>query len=217
MKKVLIAASILSADFGFLKEEIQKLEIAGADMIHLDIMDGHYVPNLTFGIPVIERIRSLTQLPLDAHLMVLNPDFFVSPLAEIGVKYISFHQETVYHSHRIIHKIKEHGCNAGLALNPAIPVSSVSEVLCDLDFVLVMSVNPGFSGQGFIQSSIAKISNLKKSISDLDLNTMIQVDGGVNDTNSAELIEAGADILVSASYIFKQSDYSKAIRDLKHV
>ncbi|GAB1366806.1 ribulose-phosphate 3-epimerase [Candidatus Cloacimonadaceae bacterium] len=211
MQKTLIAPSLLSADLGRLADEIAALESAGADILHLDVMDGHYVPNLSFGFPLVSAVRKLTKLPLDVHLMVTNPELHVPVLGEIGVQMISFHQEAVFHSHRLIQQIKQNGVKAGLALNPATPVSSLESILGELDFVLVMSVNPGYSAQAFIPSSLEKIARLNG----LKPGFQIEVDGGVADTNSARLIEAGADILVSASYIFGSKSYSNAIKALR--
>ena len=217
MKNTIIAPSILSCDFGRLHEEIQALESAGADILHLDVMDGHYVPNLTFGVPIIKFIRQATELPLDVHLMVTNPSAYIDDLCSLGVNWISFHQDTEPHTHRLIHKIKDLGINAGIAVNPAIGLTTLESIICDLDYVLLMSVNPGFSGQQFIENTIKKTQLLKAIINDNHLNTYIEVDGGVNATNAKHLIDAGADILVSASYIFSHSEYSEPIRRLKHV
>jgi ribulose-phosphate 3-epimerase len=217
MKNTLIAPSILSSDFSRIKNEISALTSAGADILHLDIMDGHYVPNLTFGYVVVEAIAKLTMLPLDAHLMVTNPGDYIDKLAALGVSWVSFHPETVFHPHRLIHQIKEKGMKAGLALNPGIPVSTIYDLIPELDFVLLMSVNPGYSGQKFISAVIDKVHLLKSFITEHNLPTLIEVDGGVNNANAPLLIQAGADILVSASYIFSSQDYSAAIRSLKHV
>ncbi|MDD2332172.1 MAG: ribulose-phosphate 3-epimerase [Candidatus Cloacimonetes bacterium] len=217
MSKIQIAPSILSADFGILKQEIEALEAAQADIIHLDLMDGHYVPNLSFGFPLISKIRELTSLPLDAHLMVTNPAFYIDELAKIGVQMVSFHQETEYHSHRMVQHIHELGMQAGIALNPATPLSSLDEILPELDFVLIMSVNPGYSGQSFICSNLDKIQRLSATIRSRILSIQIEVDGGVKESNAKEIVSSGADILVSASYIFSHSSYSDAIRSLKNV
>ena len=216
MNEPLVAVSILSADLSRLAEELQSLSAAGADILHLDIMDGHFVPNLTFGMPVIKAVAQSTSLPLDAHLMVTNPGDYVKPLAELGVSYFSFHAETVWHSHRLVQEIKAHGMKAGIALNPGTPVSSLTDILSELDFVLLMSVNPGFSGQSFIPAVLPKIQSLSQIIKDRGYQTLIQVDGGVTDQNVGQLLTAGTDILVSASYIFNQADYSLAIGNLKH-
>ncbi len=212
--KTQIATSILSADFAHLADEIARLD--ATDIIHLDLMDGHYVPNLSFGYPLISAIRKLSNKALDAHLMVTNPEDYVDELAAIGVQWISFHQETVYHSHRMVQKIKSLGIKAGIALNPACPVNSLDDILQDLDFVLVMSVNPGYSAQKFIPHAITKVEQLARLKSKYP-NLLIEVDGGVNSDNCRSLIQAGADILVSASYIFSSKDYSKAINTLKGV
>jgi len=209
----LIAPSVLSCDFGRLREEIAAVE--SADVIHLDIMDGHYVPNLTFGYVLLEKIRSLTSLPLDAHLMVTNPASYVERLAKIGVDWISFHQECEFHSHRLVQRIKELGVKAGLALNPAVPLSTLECILPDLDYVLLMSVNPGFSGQSFIPAALEKVRALRNMIDTDKMAALIEIDGGVNCDNAARIRDAGADILVSASYIFGSSNYAAAIKSLR--
>lgn len=212
----MIAPSILSADFGNLAREIAQIEAAGADMIHLDVMDGHYVPNLTFGYPIIQKVKQLCTLPLDVHLMVTSPSSYIGKLAEIGVAMVSFHQECDYHSHRLIQNIKSKGMKAGLALNPGTPLSGLEYLLSDLDYVLLMSVNPGFSGQSFIMSVLDKVVSLRTMISASRANALIEVDGGITKDNSAALIDSGADILVSASYIFKSTNYKTAIDSLRH-
>ncbi len=214
---VLIAPSILSADFSRLAEEVRAVQEAGADLLHLDIMDGHYVPNLTFGYVIVEAIGKISNLPLDAHLMVTNPQDYVDGMAKLGVKYLSFHAETVFHPHRLIAAIREHGMLAGAALNPGTPVAVLDELLPELDFILLMSVNPGYSGQKFIPAVTDKIRLLREKLRQLNSNALIEVDGGINDHNVGELIRAGADIIVSASYIFSSPDYSDAVRKLKHV
>lgn len=209
----MIAPSVLSCDFGRLREEIAAVE--SADVIHLDIMDGHYVPNLTFGYVLVEKIRSLTSMPLDAHLMVTNPASYVERLAKIGVDWISFHQECEFHSHRLVQRIKELGVKAGLALNPAVPLSTLECILPDLDYVLLMSVNPGFSGQSFIPAALEKVRALRNMIDTDKMAALIEIDGGVNCDNAARIRDAGADILVSASYIFGSSNYAAAIKSLR--
>lgn len=209
----MIAPSVLSCDFGRLREEIAAVE--SADVIHLDIMDGHYVPNLTFGYVLVEKIRSLTSMPLDAHLMVTNPASYVERLAKIGVNWISFHQECEFHSHRLVQRIKELGVKAGLALNPAVPLSTLECILPDLDYVLLMSVNPGFSGQSFIPAALEKVRALRNMIDTDKMAALIEIDGGVNGDNAALIRDAGADILVSASYIFGSSNYAAAIKSLR--
>lgn len=209
----LIAASVLSADFSRLADEISRLK--SADLIHLDLMDGHFVPNLSFGYPLVSCIRDLTDQALDAHLMVSNPQDYVDGLARLGVSWLSFHQETVYHSHRLVQQIKAHGMKAGIALNPATPINTLDSILADLDYVLVMSVNPGYSAQSFIPSAIAKIKELDRIRKSQNMNFLIEVDGGVNAQTSPALREAKADILVSASYIFGSKDYDKSINTLR--
>jgi len=215
MQKTQIAPSLLSADFGNLHTEIAALEAAKADLLHLDVMDGHFVPNLSFGFPLIKTIRSLSKLPLDVHLMVTNPDFHVPLLEEIGVQWISFHQETVFHSHRLIQQIKSHGIKAGLALNPATPINTLDSILPELDYVLLMSVNPGYSAQAFIPFVLDKLQYLSDYRKTRSLSFLIEVDGGVTDQNAQQLISAGADILVSASFIFSSQNYQQAINALR--
>lgn len=215
--KVLIAPSMLSSDFSRLADEVKALENAGADILHLDIMDGHYVPNLTFGFVLVEAIGKASKLPLDAHLMVTNPETYVDRMAQLGVKYLSFHPETVFHPHRLAAAIREQGMLAGAAVNPGTPIAVLDGMLPELDFVLLMSVNPGYSGQKFIPAVTDKVKALKQTVVNQKLNTLIEVDGGINDKLASGLIQAGADIIVSASFIFSHSDYSEAIRSLRHV
>jgi ribulose-phosphate 3-epimerase len=213
MKK--IAPSILSADFTCLGQEIKTVEMAGADWIHVDVMDGHFVPNITMGPLVVEAVRRSTQLPVDVHLMIQNPDAYIPDFAAAGANYISVQVEVCPHLHRSIHMIKESGAKAGAALNPATPLSSIDDILEDLDFVLIMSVNPGFGGQKFIASAIDKIKRLKASIRDKGIATLIQVDGGVNRTTIAAVSRAGADVFVAGSAIFNTNDYRQAIGVLR--
>jgi ribulose-phosphate 3-epimerase len=210
-----IAPSFLSADFAHIETELKKISAAQPDWLHLDVMDGHFVPNLTFGAPVIEKIRAHTDLPLDVHLMVTNPEVYINDLVRIGVQCISFHQETVYHSHRLLHFSKEKGILSGIALNPATPVHTLKNLIEDLDFVLLMSVNPGFGGQQFLPLVLPKIMELKHMCAEHNPNLLIEVDGGVNDSNGIDLVKAGADVLVAGSFIFKANDYKEQIRRLR--
>ncbi|MBQ7659382.1 MAG: ribulose-phosphate 3-epimerase [Alphaproteobacteria bacterium] len=210
---VLIAPSLVSSDFSILKEEVIALEKAGADMIHLDIMDGRFVPNLTFGAPVVKSIRGATKLPFDAHLMVENPELMVESFAKAGADFITVHAETTAHLDRVLQKIKSLGAKAGVALNPSTDESAIKYVLDRLDLVLVMSVNPGFGGQSFIQSSLEKIARIKKMVKGYPV--MVEVDGGINPLTAAASIAAGADILVAGSAVFKTGDYRQNIKALR--
>lgn len=212
----LIAPSILSADFANLGSEVGAVQAAGADWIHVDVMDGHFVPNITMGPLVVEAVRRSTTLPVDVHLMIANPDNYIAEFAKAGADYISVHAETCPHLHRSIHLIKENGAKAGAVLNPSTHLASLEWVLEDLDFVLIMSVNPGFGGQKFIPSSLEKIRCLRAMIQDNGLSTLIQIDGGVNRHTVADIVDAGADVLVAGSAVFGSKDYKKAIMELKN-
>jgi len=215
-RTVKIAPSILSADFSRLGEEIRAVEAAGADIIHVDVMDGHFVPNITIGPLVVEACRKVTKLPLDVHLMIENPERYIADFAKAGADYITVHAEAAYHLHRLIQNIREHkGVKAAVSLNPATPLDALDYVLPDLDMVLIMSVNPGFGGQAFIPSQLDKIRTLRKLIDDRRLNLEIEVDGGVKPGNAAEIAAAGADILVAGSAVFGAKDYAAAIRGIR--
>ena len=210
-----IAPSILSADFTKLGEEIKAVEDAGADWIHVDVMDGHFVPNITMGPIIVEAARQATKLPLDVHLMIENPDRFISDFISAGADLISVQAETCTHLNRTVQFIKESGAKAGVALNPATPIQAVQWVLEDIDFVLIMSVNPGFGGQQFISNSLEKIRDLKKFIQSSGLPVLIQVDGGVNKGTIKDVSLAGADVFVAGSAVFGSDDYKETIRTFR--
>lgn len=210
-----IAPSLLAADFSRLAEEVRDIETGGADYLHLDVMDGHFVPNLSFGVPVIKALRKKTNLPFDVHLMVDYPEDYLDGLQECRAAMVSFHVEAVPHADRMIHNIRDRGIKAGAALNPGTSLSTLDDILPLLDFVLIMSVNPGFGGQKFIPYSLDKISRLKKRISSLGKDILIEVDGGVNEKNAPLLRDAGADILVAGSSVFGSPDRASAISHLK--
>ena len=211
----LIAPSILSADFAYLAQEIDAVRQAGADWIHVDVMDGHFVPNITMGPLVAEAVRRSTTLPVDVHLMIENPDRYVTEFARAGADYLAVQAETCVHLHRCIQMIKDLDVKAGVALNPATPLEAIDWILADLDYVLIMSVNPGFGGQKFILSALDKIRRLRKMIDERNLATLIQVDGGVNANTIADISAAGADVFVAGSAIFNKEDYGVAISKLK--
>ncbi len=214
--KIRVAPSILSADFSRLGEEIKAVEAAGADIIHIDVMDGHFVPNITIGPIIVEAARRSTKLPLDVHLMITNPELYIADFAKAGADYLTVHVETAFHLNRLVQSIKEHrGVRASVSLNPATPLSSLDYILPEVDMVLIMSVNPGFGGQAFIPSALNKIAKLRKWIDELGLKTEIEVDGGVKPDNAAAVINAGADILVAGSAIFGKKDYAAAIRGIR--
>ncbi len=210
-----IAPSILSADFARLGGEIAAIEAAGADYVHVDVMDGHFVPNITIGPPVVAALRKTTRLPFDVHLMIENPDAYIPAFAEAGADIITVHQEAGAHLHRTVQLIKSLGKKAGVSLNPATPVSSLEVLLDDLDLVLVMSVNPGFGGQSFIPATLAKITALRREIDRRGLQAELEVDGGVKPDNIGKIAAAGADVFVAGSAVFNTGDYAATIAALK--
>lgn len=213
----LIAPSILSADVTRLGEEIRAVEAAGADWIHADVMDGHFVPNITFGPMVVEAVRRVTRLPIDVHLMITAPERYIAEFAQAGATYICVHQETCLHLNRTVRLIRDAGARPGVVLNPATPVETLEWVLEYLDFVLIMSVNPGFGGQAFIPNTIAKIAALRRMITEKGLNTLIEVDGGVSERTIAGIAAAGADVFVAGSAVFKSPDYRESITALRRL
>ena len=201
----LLAPSILSANFACLERDIREAEEAGADLLHVDVMDGRFVPNITIGIPVVESIRKVTELPLDVHLMIVEPEKYIPDFIKAGADWISFHFEAAVHHHRIVERIKELGAKAGVVINPSTPVSFLEEILPFLDFVLVMSVNPGFGGQKFIPQSLRKIEKLKRMKEEVNRELLVEVDGGIKVENVDSVLKAGADVIVAGSAIFRGS------------
>ena len=210
-----IAPSILAADFARLGEEVARVEAAGADLLHVDVMDGHFVPNLTIGPPVIKALDAVTRLPLDVHLMIQEPDALLPAFIDAGSDNLTVHVEACRHLHRTIQTIKDAGVYASVVLNPATSLHTLEEILPELHMVLLMSVNPGFGGQRFIPSTLQKIRALKQQITARGLHVAIEVDGGVNASNARAICDAGADVLVAGTAIFGQPDYGEAIRALR--
>ena len=214
-QQVKIAPSILSADFMNLQRDIEMIERAGAGYVHVDVMDGHFVPNLTIGVPHVKQLKGITRLPLDVHLMVVKPERFVGRVAALGAKVMNVHVEACDHLHRVVQQIKEAGMMAAVTLNPHTPINSVEEIVQDLDIVMLMGVNPGFGGQNFIENTVEKTRRMSELISRKNAKTLIEIDGGVNNVTGAQLAEAGADILVAGSFVFGAEDPIKTIEGLK--
>jgi ribulose-phosphate 3-epimerase len=214
-RSVRIAPSILSADFARLADEVGLVEQGGADLLHVDVMDGHFVPNLTVGPLVVEALRKVTKLPLDCHLMITNPDCYIAEFADAGADYLTVHVEAAPHLHRTVQAIKERGVKAGVTLNPATSLTTIEEILGDVDLVLIMSVNPGFGGQAFIPSALRKVARVRQMIDQAKSRALLEVDGGIKTDNAADVIAAGADILVAGSAVFCGDDYAATIRALR--
>jgi len=210
-----IAPSILSADFANLQRDIEMINRSHADWFHVDVMDGVFVPNISFGMPVVKAVHKHATKPLDVHLMIVDPDRYIKDFKACGAEVLTVHYEACTHLHRTLQAIRNEGMKAGVAINPHTPVSVLTDILCDVDLVLLMSVNPGFGGQSFIENTFVKLSQLKAIREERGLSFLIEVDGGVNDTNAAKLIHAGADVLVAGNYVFAAGNPEEAIAGMK--
>lgn len=213
--KTLVSPSLLAADFLNLKDEIEMINNSQADWLHMDIMDGVFVPNISFGFPVLEAVSKVCKKPLDVHFMIVHPEQYIEQTAKLGAMMMNVHYETCTHLHRTIQQIHATGMKAGVTLNPSTPVSMLEDIIYDVDMVLLMSVNPGFGGQKFIENTIRKVKRLRKMIDDARTHTLIEIDGGVQGETAPRLVKAGADVLVSGSYVFKSADPHATIEALK--
>jgi ribulose-phosphate 3-epimerase len=214
---MLVSPSLLAADFGNINRDMEMINRSDADMIHLDVMDGVFVPNISFGFSVIEAVAKVSKKPLDVHLMVVHPEKWIQKLSDLGVAYMNVHQEACVHLDRVIYAIHQAGMKAAVTLNPSTPVAMLEDVIADLDMVLLMSVNPGFGGQKFIPNTLAKVRRLRKMIAESGSKAIIEIDGGVNAETGRQLAEAGADVLVAGSYVFGSQDPIGAISSLKQL
>ncbi|GGB70900.1 ribulose-phosphate 3-epimerase [Flavobacterium suaedae] len=217
MKKALIAPSVLSADFGNLQRDVEMINNSEADWFHIDIMDGVFVPNISFGMPVLQAITKHAKKTIDVHLMIVNPDQYIKTFAELGATNLTVHYEACTHLHRTLQAIKAEGMKAGVALNPHTNVSLLEDVINDIDVVCMMSVNPGFGGQSFIENTYNKVKKLKDIITKNGASTLIEIDGGVNDKNAGKLLAAGADVLVAGNFVFKSDNPTETIAKLKEI
>ena len=217
MSKTLIAPSILAADFGNLQRDVEMINQSDAHWFHLDVMDGVFVPNISFGMPIINSIAKHTSKTLDAHLMIIDPDRYIKTFADLGVDYLTVHYEACTHLHRTLQAIKAEGMKAGVALNPHSNINLLEDTINDIDLVCVMSVNPGFGGQSFIENTYSKVKKLKEMITKKNATTLIQIDGGVTNKNAKQLAEAGADVLVAGSYIFRSENPTETIVELNNL